>query len=280
MNEASLEDLVALAVDGDATALDSVVRAIKDDIYGLAIRMLWLPADAEDATQEVLIRVITVLGSFEGRAGFRSWVYRVAVRGLLNFRRGRVEGGSVTFEEFGEDLLVGLSPAPAQMHDAERAVLRREVKIACTQAMLVCLDRDHRMAYLLGEIFALDGKEAAECLEVSAATYRKRLSRARQRVTRFTESSCGLVSRDAKCSCEGRITPALEAGRIDPQTLLFANHPVAEVNKAEIDAVVSTITRVCAGAALVRSNPAYQAPESLLQRVTSLAGGNRENSDT
>lgn len=269
MSEVTLEEHVAAAANGDAVALDSVVRAVKDDVYGLAIRMLWYPADAEDATQEILIRVVTGLATFEGRSSFRSWVYRVSVRALLNVKRGKVEGRTMSFEDFGEDLLVGLdSSLSNSMHDAERAVLKREVRIACTQAMLLCLDREHRIAYLLGEILELEGSEAAECMEVSAATYRKRLSRARERVNSFAKANCGLVSRGAACSCEGRISLAVRTGRIDPKRLLFATHPVREVNQPEVEAVIDTIAAVCDGPTLMRSNPDYRAPEALLKSIT------------
>ena len=68
--EPSLEVLVERAKAGDGAALEAVVRAIQDRVYNLAIRMLWHPADAEDATQEILIRVITNLGSFRGESAF------------------------------------------------------------------------------------------------------------------------------------------------------------------------------------------------------------------
>ncbi len=119
MSQPSLETLVTRAISGDGSALNSVLRQIKDDIYGLAIRMLWHPADAEDLTQEILMRVVTRLSTFEGRSKFRTWVYQVAVRSILNFKRGRAEQHTFCFEEFGDDLLKGLEgQAPVGMNDA------------------------------------------------------------------------------------------------------------------------------------------------------------------
>ena len=79
MTEESLEQLVAKAADGDKVALEEVVRQIQDKVYGLALRMLWHPADAEDAAQEILIKIITHLGSFRGDSAFMTWVYRVEI---------------------------------------------------------------------------------------------------------------------------------------------------------------------------------------------------------
>jgi DNA-directed RNA polymerase specialized sigma24 family protein len=56
-----LEDVARRALDGDPNALDLLVRALQGDVHGLALRMLWNREDAEDATQEILVRVITQL---------------------------------------------------------------------------------------------------------------------------------------------------------------------------------------------------------------------------
>lgn len=267
-----MEDQVTKAVAGDAAALQAVVEAVRDDVYGLAMRMLWHPEDAADATQEVLLRIVTRLGSFEGRSGFRTWAYRVAVRALLNIKRGRVEH-PLSFDEFGADLVEGLTAEPpASLSASERAVLQHEVKVACTQAMLLCLDREHRMAYLLGEIFDIAGDEAAACMDVSPPTYRKRLSRARSRVQQFTAEHCGLVSPSAACRCSGRIAAAVSQKRVDPHALLFATHPTTSATAADADRVVATIEAMADGRALMRSNPAYRAPDSVLEAVRQALG--------
>src|SRR5262252_9967437 len=88
-----LEDraLVACAQEGDREALEALVRRHQAWIYNIAVRMLYHPQDAEDATQEILIKALTQLSSFEGRSSFRTWLYRIVVNHLLNTRRSRVE---------------------------------------------------------------------------------------------------------------------------------------------------------------------------------------------
>src|SRR5438309_10749662 len=107
-----LEIEVRLAQEGDRRALASVIRAIQKDVYNLALRFLWHPQDAEDASQEVLIRIVTGLSCFRGEIRFRTWVYRVACNKLLTLRKQRMEEQAVSFEEFGEDLARGLSDSP------------------------------------------------------------------------------------------------------------------------------------------------------------------------
>lgn len=79
---------------GDHSALEAVVLAIQDDVYGLAIRMFWHPADAEDATQEILVRIVTSLDRFRGERAFTTWLYWVAVNYLLTTRERQAERGS------------------------------------------------------------------------------------------------------------------------------------------------------------------------------------------
>src|SRR2546429_5911062 len=107
-------DLVERARSGDANALEELIASIQDKIYGLAIRMLWHPDDAADATQEILIRIVTHLGTFRGESAFMTWAYRVASNYLLTVRKRRAEQEELTFERFGAQLDEGLSDAPLQ----------------------------------------------------------------------------------------------------------------------------------------------------------------------
>jgi len=85
------QSLVLRARSGDRQALEDLVQRHQAWIYNIAVRMLFHPQDAEDATQEILIKVLTRLSSFEGRSRFRTWLYRIVVNHVLNMKRGRVE---------------------------------------------------------------------------------------------------------------------------------------------------------------------------------------------
>jgi hypothetical protein len=56
---------------------------------------------------------------------------------------------------------------------ADQKAIVEEIKIACTQAMLLCLDREHRLAYVLCDVFELDGAVAPDVLDIEPAAYRK-----------------------------------------------------------------------------------------------------------
>ena len=90
-----LERLVEAAKEGDKKALEDLILKIQDKIYGLALRMLYNPSDAEDASQEILLKIITHLGTFRGESAFTTWMFRVAVNHLLTHAQasGGIRGG-------------------------------------------------------------------------------------------------------------------------------------------------------------------------------------------
>lgn len=252
----SLVSTVRAAQAGDAAALEQLVLSVRDRVYRLSLRMTACPADAEDATQEILIRVITRLSTFRGEAAFSTWVHRIAVNYLLDRSKSAAERMELTFDAFAADLLDGLAASPSTAPEA--VILEREVQLACTHAMLTCLDRDHRIAYILGEIFDVDSDDGGYICAIPPATYRKRLSRARIRVREFLTANCGLVSPTAPCHCSKRVDVAVRVGRIDRQRLGFA----------DLTATVNVeMVRFHEAASLLRCLPAAKVPASTVDVV-------------
>ena len=219
-NLSPLEDLARLAIDGDQGALDLVVRDLQPDVYGIALRMLWNKEDAEDATQEVLVRIVTRLSQFDFRSRLRTWAYRVTVNYVLDVKKSATERLQMTFQNLGDSLLENLSEEGPS--DTERSLMLEEVKVGCSMAMLQCLDRPHRLAYILGDVMELSGPEAADALNISPDLFRKRLQQARAAVLSFTKDHCGLVSDAAACSCNRQVAGNMRSGRINPARPAFA----------------------------------------------------------
>jgi RNA polymerase sigma factor (sigma-70 family) len=257
---ASLEQEVARAAAGDRPALERVVARIQPDVYRLALRFLWHPEDAEDATQEILMRVVARLATFRGESAFRTWVFRVAANTLLTTRARRAEQRALTVPEFAADLERGLSDAAPAEPGIEHALLLEEVRIGCTMAMLSCLDRPHRLAYILGEILDLDHNEAAAALEIRPAAFRARLSRARRTIRSLLSGHCGLVNPANACRCSRRVQAAVELRRVDPRRLLFTT---SAARARAFPAVLATIRALEEGqraAALYRAQPDASPP--------------------
>jgi RNA polymerase sigma factor (sigma-70 family) len=259
---ADLAPLVERAQAGERRALDALLAALADGVYRLALRMTGNPPDAEDATQEVLLKVATHLREFRGEASVRTWAYRIAVRHLLDRRKSAVEALGLDFERFAADLADGLGTP-----DGDPAAAT-EVKLGCTLAMLTCLDREHRVAYILGDVFDLPPAVAAEVAGVAEPAYRQRLSRARRQLEAFTESYCGVVNPAAACSCDKRVERAIELGRVERHNLRLAHHPVTGAAPK-----VQEMEALHAAAALMRSHPDYAAPGRIAAKVGELLDG-------
>src|SRR5262245_21950683 len=93
--------LVEQAKNGDRAALEKLVLRHQAWIYNIAVRMVFDPHDAEEVTQEVLIKVITKLSTFQGESQFRTWLYRIAANHVLNMKRRASETSVTTFAEYG-----------------------------------------------------------------------------------------------------------------------------------------------------------------------------------
>src|ERR1700687_5817938 len=95
------EELVEQAKNGDRAALEELVLRHQAWIYNIAVRMVFQPQDAEEVTQEVLVKVITNLSTFRGESKFRTWLYRIAANHVLNMKRRSAETQTLTFAKYG-----------------------------------------------------------------------------------------------------------------------------------------------------------------------------------
>jgi RNA polymerase sigma factor (sigma-70 family) len=252
--------LVASARAGDRAALEQLVAQARDLVYNLAVRMLGNKAEAEDASQEILIRIVTGLATFREESSFKTWVYRVASNHLLTMKKA----GAYSFETLTEYLEQGTASDVAPL---ENQVLVTEAKLTCTSTMLTCLDRDHRLAYVLGEILELSSEEGAEALEISSDAFRKRLSRARDRMNEYMSKQCGLVNAARPCRCSKQAACAAKAGRLSLETAQWVTHPAHEGAPAQQLAELDELQRV---AAIFKGHPNYASPESLVAGLKQL----------
>jgi RNA polymerase sigma factor (sigma-70 family) len=270
LGDHDLDQLVARAKAGDRIALEGVVRAVQDDVFDLALRMLGHVDDASDASQEILVRLVTKLDSFRGESRFRTWVYRVTAHALLNYRT-RLRRPEIDFDEAAgtlEAALANAPNAPTQTDPAHKALVN-EVKLACAAGMLICLDRAHRLAYILGEVLELQGEDAAAILEISPVGFRKRLSRAREQMEAFLRSHCGIANPAHPCRCKKLVPAAIEAGLVDPDRLSLSRLPHREADRLHLN-----VERIRTAAEMYRSMPKYAAPNDFAAAIReTLKGG-------
>lgn len=275
-NEPSLESLVDLAKQGQRNALEELVRRIQDSIYRLALRTLFLPADAEDATQEILIKVITHLAGFKGESRFTTWVFRIATNHLLTTHKRRAEKRGFSFKRAEEGIGAALSMSSLENAEAcENQLIVEEVRLACLQGMLLCLSREIRLAFILGVVFEVTSIEGSHVLNITQGTFRQRLSRGRKQIQNFMTRKCSLVNPENPCACAKLIPHEMKIRMLDPENLRFANHRCHARESDSAVARLHELDELRRVAALFRSHPDYAAPETFVESIKKLVESGR-----
>jgi RNA polymerase sigma factor (sigma-70 family) len=218
------EELVRLAVAGESDALETLLRRHQRWLYDVAFRVLQSTADAEDATQESLLKVATRLATFRGESAFRTWAYRIAMRHLLDRRRSRPELSVASFDCYGDYLARAHDEEPADLAatPADAQLIVEEAKQTCLLGMLLCLRREQRLVFVLGDLLDVSDTLGAEVLDLSPDNFRQRLSRARRQLVEFAQGHCGLVDAGNRCRCARKTRAFIRDGIVDPRRLLFA----------------------------------------------------------
>ncbi|MCP4129612.1 MAG: RNA polymerase sigma factor [bacterium] len=248
---------------------EQFIKHISNYIYNIAIRMLWHPEDAEDATQDILIKVLNNIDSFREESKIETWVYRIAVNHLVDFKQKRFKDQEISFDEFAADVNVNYPEMPTTIDDAEIKIYIEELKVGCTHALLQCLDKKHRMIFILSCIFNINSTSGADIMEMEPANYRKKLSRARKKILSFMKSNCGLYNPEAKCSCKRRLPIALEKNRVNKNAILFANK-----TSATIQDYVDTMNELDEVSRIYQSGPGFKLNNKFFDSLKTQLNGN------
>ena len=272
MNNITNKELPALieqATAGDKQALETVVLSIQDLVFNLSLRMLGTFPDAEDASQDILLKVITHLSSFKRDSSFSTWVFSIAVNHLKNYKKHMFAKYPLSFEFYGDDIVNGkIDDVPDLTQDVERSILAEELKLSCTNVLLQCLDPDSRCVIILGTLFKVDSRIAGDIHGIRPEPYRQRLSRVRKQAADFLSEYCGEYGKGS-CRCADRVDYAIQNSRISPQHLDFANAKPME-GAAEVKAAMEEIDGYSQQFAFCRT---YQSPEQLKQFLQDFLNG-------
>lgn len=269
--DSELQTLVTGAVFGDRGALGELLGALHPPVYNLALRMLRYPQFADDAAQEVLVKLVTHLGSFRRESAVTTWVFRIAANHLLTARKKALGTSSLSFEAIAEQLETSLEhyqPSPEGRVEDESLV--EEVKRGCTLGMLAALSERGRMALILGEIYEFSGDEAAYVMGTSPQAYRQQLSRARAELVGFMRRRCGLVNPENPCRCHKHVANKVRAGRLGPDNLRYRGEPDERGRQAALEAQRADLTEHRRAAVLLRSHPVYEGDKAYLDEVRRL----------
>jgi RNA polymerase sigma factor (sigma-70 family) len=263
------QSLVELAQQGNQEALTTLVKAHQAWIYNIVLKMVYDHEEAADITQEVLIKVITRLSTFRGQSKFRTWLYRIVANHVINMKKSAAEKMVTSFDLYARSLdeiqdadLPDQRSAPVELN-----LLVEEAKISCMSGMLLCLDREQRLIFILGELFGVSDATGSELLQISRANFRQKLSRARKDLYNFMNEQCGLVNQSNPCRCARKTKGFIELGIVDPEHLKFNSayfdqiHTQAPEKSQQYDDALEPKY-----AALYREHP-FQRPPDLVDSV-------------
>jgi len=181
---------VRRCMDGDSGAWVQLVREHHKRVYGLCYRFTGSPADAEDLTQDVFLKIYSNLSSFDvGRGSLQVWITTMT-RNLLvdNFRRTKNQRATSSLDEGWDqtqelrpvDRLMGREPSPHEM--AARKELEKMVQQALSH-----VSPELREAVILRDLQDMDYKEIAQVLGIPEGTVKSRISRGRAELARLLE---------------------------------------------------------------------------------------------
>ena len=213
--------LVNQILEGNKQSLSRLIQKHQPYIYNIAWKMIGDPTKAEDLTQESLLKIITNLSSFKGESSFRTWAYRIVRNHFLNDQKKPSNKFADNFEDLGNRLDSSISVDISEEEQELKKEEIREVRLKCLSGMLLCLTKEQRMVYIIGDIYGADHNVGSEIMGISKANFRMKLSKARKDLYNFMQNKCGLVNKGNPCRCHKKVTVALEHGMVDAKELLF-----------------------------------------------------------
>lgn len=272
MKNISNKELLALigkATAGDKESLETVILSVQDLVFNLSLRMLGTFPDAEDATQDILLKIMTHLSSFKGKSTFSTWVFRIATNHLKNYQKHMFAKFPLSFEFYGDDIKNGkIDDVPDLSQNVEKSILAEELKLSCTNVMLQCLDTESRCIFILGTMFKVDSRIAGDILGITPEAYRQRLSRIRAKMADFLKEYCGEYG-NGKCRCVDRVNYAIQNHRIHPAQPNFTS-AVPKSTMLEVKQAMENIDDLSQEFAFCKT---YQSPESLKEFIQKFLDG-------
>jgi RNA polymerase sigma factor (sigma-70 family) len=228
------EVLIGKAVNGDKYALEEIIKRHQDWIYNIALRMVFYSDEAKDVTQEVLIKILTKLSTFKMQSSFRTWTYRIVINHVLNMKKSKGEKSHATnFIDYGREIEktpdYDLSNETNYLFDTNTVV--EEVKLSCMNAMMLCLNREQRVIFILGALFGVTDKVGSEIMEISRENFRQKLSRARKELYNFMNDKCGLIHKNNPCHCAKKAKALVDSGYVNPDNLIFNTNYIYKIKQ-------------------------------------------------
>ncbi len=177
--DSSERALVEMSANGDIEAFETLLKTHRKKVYNIALRMTKNPEDAQELSQDALIRAFTAIKKFRGDSSFSTWLYRITMNVCTDFLRKKnktivisLEQGAVGNENDTSVQLPEDGPGPDII--SEKSQLKELVRKAMDS-----LSAEHRQVLVLRDLMDLTYKDIARTLGINEGTIKSRINRAR-----------------------------------------------------------------------------------------------------
>jgi RNA polymerase sigma-70 factor (ECF subfamily) len=159
---------------GELGAFEEIYRTHSGKLYGLILRMVGNPADAEDLLQEVFLAAHRKLEGFRGESALGTWLYRLASNHCLDYLRSRVARAGQLTDTIDDE--------PALLDAGSRGIAAQTVAKMDLERAVAQLPAGCRAAFLLHDVEGLEHREVADALGIAEGTSKSQVHKARLRL--------------------------------------------------------------------------------------------------
>lgn len=177
--------IIEQVLSGQTKAYELLVRKYQDRLFNALVHVLRDRHEAEEVTQDAMLKAYEKLSTFRGSSSYYTWLYRIAFN--LAISRTRKKRPSVSLSELQENH--GLDPAGNG--EQPTAHLERSEQADQVHAALQQMSEEYRSVLVLREMEDCDYETISKMLEVPVGTVRSRLSRARKLMREILQLSMG-----------------------------------------------------------------------------------------
>jgi RNA polymerase sigma factor (sigma-70 family) len=262
------------ALEGDAAALEALILRHQSWIFNIALNMTGDIHRAEDVTQEILIKTIAKLSTYDQqKAAFRTWLYRIVANHVINMKQSKKEQFFAAHaENFDFNTDIFNLPQTQKSDQTSGKEIINETKNYCTLCILLCLTRMERMVLILGAIFDVTDRIGSDICEISPANFRKILSRARKKVADYFQNNCSLFNERNPCRCSEQVNHLIKLGMIKPGDMNIKHGSLGTIRTAVGKTVTDIENSYSEFLTLYQDQPFFKGPDmvywlkDLLQR--------------
>ncbi len=173
--------LIKRSIKGDVDAFEELIKDYKKMAYNIALRVLRNKEDAEDVSQEALVKVFKNIDSFNMQSTFKVWLYRIVMNTCLDFKRKKKIVTYSIDKPLESDESEILQDIPDNSNNPD-IIIQNKLESQMLYDCIEMLDDDFRMVIVLRDLQNLSYKDIASILSCNEGTIKSRLNRARKKL--------------------------------------------------------------------------------------------------